>query len=147
MDLPQSKSRTSIETLVQWMLKLNLIRISSLLSLSLIHKYFVTFLDNSITFKKKKRLELLVSKISLCYLYLKKALWILKNWLIIAKSEKKYMSRRHRGAISYMPNVMLSNVYYQEQPLSHLQGKETLQRQANDSQAAYNISQYMKLQQ
>jgi len=46
-----------------------------------------------------------------------------------------------------MPNVMLSNVYYQEQPFSYLQGKEMLQRQANGRKAVYNISQNMKLQQ
>lgn len=42
---------------------------------------------------------------------------------------------------------MLSNVYYQEQPFSHLWGKEMLQRQANGSQAVYSISKNMKLQQ
>lgn len=41
-----------------------------------------------------------------------------------------------------MPNVVLSNVYYQEQLFSHLQGKEMLQRQANGSQAVYNMSEY-----
>lgn len=41
---------------------------------------------------------------------------------------------------------MLSDVCYQEQPFSHLQGKEMLQRQANGSQAEYNITQNMKLQ-
>lgn len=57
------------------------------------------------------------------------------------------MSRRHRGAIYYMPNVVLSNAYYQEQPFSHLQGNEMIQRQANGEQVVYNISQNIKFQQ
>lgn len=54
------------------------------------------------------------------------------------------MYRRHRGAIAYTPNVVLSSEYYQEQPFSHLEWEEMLQRQANGCQAGCNISQNMK---
>jgi len=50
-------------------------------------------------------------------------------------------NKRHKGTKSYLPNVVLSNVYYQEQPFSHLQRKEMLQRQANGKQDVYSISQ------
>lgn len=56
------------------------------------------------------------------------------------------MCRRHRGAIAYTPNVVLSSEYYQEQPFSHLEVGGNASK-ANSCQAGCNISQNMKLQQ
>lgn len=62
------------------------------------------------------------------------------------KKNPKNMCRRHRGAIAYTPNVVLSSEYYQEQPFSHLEGGGNASK-ANSCQAGCNISQNMKLQQ